>query len=177
MPNISEKDLYDYVMHPENLSLDKTMHILNNIDGYIDKIVYLEAFKDNLNMKVSSGQINKTHNKINEMNKTVKVLLRPLKRENNSEYLKFAAESARESVSAVVLTFQDENKEYLIKLNTTEKRSKLFLFGSNLDENANYSLSVNPSGEKFHINLDNQPLITDPIHNIESFELSLTSIF
>lgn len=169
---ITEKDIYCYVMKKDDLSLDKFKYIEQNIDQFIEEITFLKEFKENLKTKVSPGISDKIYNKIEEIQKT-RIILKPIN--DDSEKLSINADQPFEGIKTLkTLTLSDDKREYLIKINSTEGQSKIYLFLPKSVKRNIAAISLNPSGDKYYINIDDQPLIIDSIDKLDSIELSFS---
>ncbi len=172
MLNISERDLYYFVMHPERLNADKMKYIQRNLTQYIEQITFLKEFKAYLKKEVPAEIIDKINDKIN--NSIITVELKPVHLENNAEYIRYAAHSCDKISDNKFYTFQDESKNYLLKVNSNSKQTKIFLFSSKITEESNISLLFNPKGIKYNMKITEQPLIVDRIDLVDSIRLSLS---
>jgi hypothetical protein len=170
MLNISERDLYYFVMHPEKLNAETKKYIQRNLTQYFEQITFLKDFKVNLKKDVPIEIIDRIIDKIK--NSIIKVDLKPVHQENNSEYIKYAAHSLDKISDNKFYTFQDESKNYLLKVNSNSEQSKIFLFSSKIPEESNILLLFNPKGIRYNMKISEQPLIVDRIDLIDSIQLS-----
>ena len=58
MKYITEKDLYMYVMHPNELSEGKSNYIKSNLNQFKDQIALLKKLKKESNSEISNDIIN-----------------------------------------------------------------------------------------------------------------------
>lgn len=170
---ISEKDLYKYVLHPDDLSIEKRNYVIDNIEQFADQIIFLEHFKNNLTKDIPAEIFNEILENIESHSKivTIPLIKLPENKSEDSEYITLAADSPNNLEEVHFSTFQSENKDFLVKMNTTSIKTNIYILGNNLSNEKNYSLIIKPSGKKINIDINNQPLVVDPIEDTESLVL------
>lgn len=169
--NISEKDLYKFVFNPEELAQEKFSFISQNIKFFISQISFLTEMKENMSFSVSDKIVNEINSKIEVQDRGNLIILNKIESNNDKDYLILAADSPHQNEEIISNTFRDNNGFYLAKINTTSERSKIFVFFQDKTNNHQYSLTINPSGDRFSFRSTQLPLIVKPIPHIESIYL------
>ena len=78
------------------------------------------------------------------------------------EHLVLAAASEKNSVPKLVTkTFVDDGKDYLIKLLTYGKNSKIFVFSTQDEILKDFDIVISPQNLRFHLNDNTEPLKID----------------
>jgi len=171
MMNISEKDLYKYIFYPNKLSKEKFDYISLNKATFKSEIDYLKNIKNSYPSLISNEITNKILDKIEIFEKGNEIILYKIEPDSDNDYLILAADSPREKAEIITSTFKDNNGLFLIKINTTSDRSKIYLFFQDMEKRHEYNLTLNPSGENFEFNSAQLPLIVKPLANIKNINL------
>ena len=172
MNNILEKDIYKFIFYPHELSSDKFKYISNNLEKYADQIELLSKLKNNLKSPISDKQLEEIEKLIIE-NEQNEVILHKVDYDLSKGVVKLAAESPSLESEVTANTFLDVNNEFLLKINTTEKRSKIYFFSKNNTKFSKINLTINPSNKKFSFSNEDLPLETEPLRNIETVSVSV----
>lgn len=160
-------------MKRNELSVDKFRYIQKNIDLFMEEITFLKEFKENLKSEVSHGISDKMYNKIDEILNS-RILLKPINDDAEKLSASYAAESFEGIKPLKSLTLCDNKREYFIKINSALEKSKIYLFVPKSVKRNIFSILLNPSGDKYFINTDDQPLIVASIDMVDSIELSFS---
>lgn len=170
--NISERDIFDFVFYPENLSTEKVEH-LKNSKVFDEEISFYRLLRNSMEEELSEDVKLKLAEKIPLYVPMKIFVLYPVKetlkkRKNDIPIL--AADSPKEKPAVAAKTFIDENNHYLIRLLNFKESSKIYVFSTTEESLKNYKVIVKPSGQTFE-QIDNSlPIeISTPIEaeNIE----------
>ncbi len=148
---ITEKDIFDFVFFPQNLSEEKRDRILKSSD-FDDLIHYYSELKVNINEPITETVRKKLSEKINlyKVQKffRLKVVEEPNSRKTN-EFLVLAAASVPEKPKITTQTFIDEQNHFLVRVIKTQDNTRIFAFSTDDKELKNIKLKVLPSGKEF----------------------------
>jgi hypothetical protein len=180
---ITEKDLFNYVFYKDTLDGEKT-GFLENSDLYKEDIDFYSSLKDYLSQEISSGLMEKIAQKIPayqnnpDLNRdklsniiTLYPVVEKPKRKKKSGELVLTADSAELKQQEASQTFSDENKEYLIKIISSESSNKIFVFSTSETELKNIKLIFHPNEKEYFLEDNSEPL--DVNENIMAESISL----
>ncbi len=169
---IDEQDLFDYVFFPENLSVDKQNYIKTD-KAYSEIISFYLLLKTESDAETETAIRKKIAEKIPAYSFENIIILNPvhtsnLKKQNGS---RLAAGSTELKPRLSTKTFIDNNKEYLIKVLTSESETKVFVFSTNDEIIKNFEIVIEPNNLKYHLDDNKEPLIIT--HSIEADKIEL----
>ncbi len=173
MENISEKDLYNFVFYPGELTDEKTKFISENKDKFADELDLLYELKKHVNDEVSDSTMTRIWDKIKEAESKRKIILEKLEHKKDQKYLTLAAESEQTSAEITSESFIDPGKRFLVKLIKSDDETKIFVFDTKESETDNIQLEIIPSGELYDIDLSNQPLVVPALSKTEKIIISV----
>lgn len=169
---ISERDLFDFVFYPENLSSQKVEY-LKTSKVFDEEINYYRTLKKSLAEELPFEVKQKIADRIPIYKLTNSVMLYPVKakrRKPNGTATVLAADSPEEKPFVTAKTFIDHANHYLIRLLNFKNSSKIFVFSTTDEILRNYKVIVKPSGQSFEQIDNSSPIeISTPIEaeNIE----------
>src|SRR3990167_6271723 len=140
--NINERDMFNFVFYPENLSTEKVEHLKNSkiFDAEID---FYRSLKKSLEEELTDDVKQKLAEKIPLYVPMKIFVLYPVKetlkkRKNDIPIL--AADSTKEKPSVTAKTFIDEHNHYLIRLLNFKESSKIYVFSTTEETLKNYKV-------------------------------------
>lgn len=164
--NISERDLFDFIFYPENLSVEKAEY-LKTSRIFEDEIEFSRSVKKSLMEELSEEVKLKIAEKIHIYNPAKIHTLYPVQETSKkvrSSIPVFAAASQKEKPAISAKTFIDEANHYLIRLLNFKSSSKIFVFSTTNEILKNYRVIIQPSGQIFSQADNSTPLeINSPI--------------
>lgn len=171
--NISERDMFNFVFYPENLSTEKVEH-LKNSKIFDEEIDFYRSLKKSLEEELTDDVKQKLAEKIPLYVPLKIFVLYPVKehvKKRKNDVPIFAAASPKEIPAVTAKTFIDENNHYLIRLLSFKESSKIYVFSTTEGALKNYKIVVKPSGQTFEQNDNSSPIeISTPIE-AEKIEL------
>lgn len=169
---IIEKDLFNYIFHPNHLSSEKDDYITQNIGLYSEEIKFLEKLKNQLKMKVSHTVIEKILSKINKLNcKSIISLEKVNTPTSASNNLVLAAESPSQYKGSISETYQDADSKFLVKLISRNNKKKIFIFCKNKHVSDNLRLVLHPSENSYLIKRKSEQFNISPDESIEGLSI------
>jgi len=172
MKQISEKDLYNFVLFPGELSKDKILYIESNFNTFKAAIDLLKEMKNNLDTTVNKSIIDNISKKVRNYNKRESIVLNKIIPSYDANYLVLAADSPNDDSSVKTDTFRDSNNLFLCKVQSNPKNNKIYLFSNEIDKISEFTITLMPSGNNYNINLEDIPLIVSPRKLINSIRIS-----
>lgn len=171
--NISERDIFQFVFYPENLSNEKLEH-LKTSKVFAEEIHFYKSLK-NIFMEELTDEIRqKLAEKIPLYFPQKIFVLLPVKevlKKRRNDVPVFAAASEKIKPDFTSKTFIDKSNNYLIKLLKFKNSSKIFVFSVTGEKLTNYRVVVNPSGQTFEQSDNSSPIEIDTLIEAESIEL------
>jgi hypothetical protein len=146
---ITEKDIIDFVFYREALDSQKIAEIENN-DNFKEQLEFFAELKKQLSLELSTGLKKKLAEKIPAYRTENIIALHPVKVPGTGEkihLLKYAAASGEEKGTNVI-TFLNEDKNFLIRLHKLVENYKIFVFSTTQQKLNNLELTFYPSGDK-----------------------------
>jgi len=171
--NISERDIFDFVFYPENLSTEKVTH-LKNSKVFDDEIDFYRSLKKSLEEELTEDLKQKLAEKIPLYVPLKIFILYPVKetvKKRKNDVPIFAADSPKEKLAVMAKTFIDEANHYLIRLLNFKDSSKIYVFSTTEGTLKNYKVIVKPSGKVFEQIDNSSPIELDSPIEAESIEL------
>ncbi len=149
---ITEKDIFKYVLFPNELDPVKNKYICENENLFSDRIEYYKYFTEIFNDNNLEGEIKKTVDKI--ISKLSVVELFPMKnnKPNKSNTLTLAA--ATKDVAKKMsesITYSDEDSKYLVRVIKNKNQNILYVFPKNDIEDQKLKITLIPSMSIFQI--------------------------
>jgi hypothetical protein len=174
MIRITEKDLYKFVFYPEEIPEEKYEYILSNCDLFDEQLELLKKIKLNQKNPLSEEILEQIKGKI-QKRKNDNVTLYKDTFMSKSGFATLAAKSPEMISEINSSSFRDSENSYLIKLNTTKTRTKLYLFTNEDYSDRKFELKFNPSGKVIKFSQTDLPIEIEPIENIN--EIIITKEF
>lgn len=170
---ILEKDLFNFIFHPEILD-EKKHFYLKNGNNFIKEIEFLRNIKRYYKEKISKEIINKIKESIAKKNNFKIIKLSKIINYNapKSNDLVLAADSPKLNKKQSIETFEDEDSKYLIKIICSPTSNKIYLFNKDDEEMHNVKLYLEPSGESYIMESSRKPLILSPKQEITNISLT-----
>ena len=153
---LTEKDIFKYVFFRETLENAKVQEIEGDT-SLQNEIQYYADLKEQLSTEISDSAKKRLDEMIQAYNLDTIISLQPIKVQPEAKsikLLKYAA-ATEENETGPVITFANENKDYLIRLHKMDEKYKIFLFSTIQDKLEHIELTFFPSKEIISIK-DNQ---------------------
>lgn len=172
---IIEKDLFNYVFYPENLTLEKYNLILNNRENFVSELTLLKEIKKNLRQKVSPKITERILAKIHAETKKPTIVLERIDNPHlfESDHLVLAAECPKLERKFRTDTYQDIDSKYLVKVITDEIQNKVFIFNKDNTEMRNIEITIEPSCKTFLVESSFSPFVILPREEISNISILL----
>ena len=157
---ITEKDIFNYVFFKDTLDKEKITEIEED-NKMLSQIDFYKELKKNLLQDISNDTKKKLNAKIQAYNLADVITLFPQELPDTSKrikLLKYAAASEMENASSV-LTYINEDKNYLVRLHKDENKYKIFVFSTLQDKLKNLQLTFSPSGEIISLKDNQSPFL------------------
>ena len=170
--NIIEKDLFNFIFHPDRLVSGKYEQINFNIELYTEEIEFLKKMKNQLKMQVSNSVIEKILSKINKLNcKSIISLEKVNTPTITLNNLVFSAESPSQNNGSISETYQDADSNFLVKLISHNNKKKIFTFCKNKPVSENLRLVIHPSEKSYLIKNTSEQIDLSPDENVEGLSI------
>ncbi len=166
--DISEQDIFNFVLYPDQLSIEKKEYLNSHIDEFKEQINFCTSFKQ-YTMQSESRKTTQKHD-------VTLVELLPIKTiiPVNNNFLTLAAASAELSKKIETKTFMDANSQFLVRLVCTEDEKKLYVFSKEKClEDA--KLTLFPSEKSYKINPVEASIVIDKTEEIEKISIENTN--
>ncbi|MDR3667296.1 MAG: hypothetical protein P4L35_10680 [Ignavibacteriaceae bacterium] len=166
---ITELDLFTFVLFRNELSKEKKEFIESNIELFADQIEIIKQSQIPLNDELKEEAISKCRLPLEKK----EILVFPLNYEitvPSEATLTLAAKSADIDIHPLTRTFIDEGKSVLLKLINEKGITKVFLFDSEGRSMEKYIITTYPSDIVISSNNDN------PILNLNLAEIEKISV-
>jgi len=173
---INERDLFNFVFSKGLLDKEKAEYIkVKNL--FNEEIFFLKSLKNASSEKITPDSKRKIAQKIPSYKYFGTIELYPedvkkIKLKFNKSLL-LAADSAELKPQNTSQTFIDENKNYLIKLISSETESKIFVFSTKEELLYNLNITLEPQHIKFHMNDNSKPLELNEAYDVQKIKLEL----
>ena len=163
---ITEQDIFNYVFFPDSVSPEKKI-IIQNDKNLVEAIDFIGEILKATKRKPEISLRKKLADKIPAYSYSNLIRLNAINGMLPERNKHLAADSeARTLISKMMShTFTDEDQEFMIKVISTEKTSKVFVFSNKNEEIKNFDIIIQPDNLRFHFNDNSQPLTID--HKIE----------
>lgn len=171
--NISERDIFDFVFYPENLS-NETAENLKNSNLFAEEIDFYSSLKKSLVEEISEEVKQKIAQKIPLYTPVKVFVLYPAqenKKKQKNDVTILAADSPKEKPAVTAKTFIDEANHYLIRLLNFKDSSKIYVFSTTDEILKNYKVVVQPSGQVFEQTDNSSPIEINSPLEAENIEL------
>ena len=89
---------------------------------------------------------------------------------------RLAADSIDLSPKMTTKTFVDNEKEYLIKVLSSEETTKIFVFSTNDEVVKDFDILIEPQNLKYHCEDNSEPLQIDQLVDPEKIQLQLNKL-
>ncbi len=173
--DITEKDIFNFVFNSSLLPEEKMQYIKNNIESYPQieifrdiKISFGEEFPQNLKEKLAQNiPVYKSPVVYELYPRTIEA------KDFNEATPLLAAASGEVSPSGLSKTFIDSEKNIMIRLVGTKKRSKLFVFPVSGNKIGEFSLTLNPGYQQYYFKDSFETKIIEDIQDIQSISIEL----
>lgn len=172
---IDEQDLFNFVFYPDLLSENKRKKILND-ESLSDVIEFYKQLKSNSARELSNSLKKAIAKKIPVYSFVNVITLYPLKVPQivKKEKHRLAARSVDLAPKMTTKTFIDNEKEYMIKVMSYEKSTKIFVFSTNDEVVNNFDITIEPQNLKYHFDDNSEPLQLDQVIEVEKIQLSFS---
>ncbi len=158
---ISERDIFNFVFFPENVSTEIKKYLETSIDFEVEMEFY-KSVNNSLTMDLSSEIKEKIASKIDVYKTYTVINLFPAKEHrNNTNKVRLAAASTDDKPKITSKTFYNDNMTYIIKVLNYENSSKIFVFSPQYEVIKDFDLIISPQNIKYHIDDNTTPLELD----------------
>lgn len=169
--NITERDLFDFVFFPENLSNER-IEYLKTSGIFDEELDFYRSVKKSMEEELTEEVKRKIAEKIPIYNPAKFYILYPVKepQKRKRKFPILVAASPKEKPAVVAKTFADEANHYLIRLLNFKHSAKIYVFSTTEEVLKNYKIVIRPSGQSFQQSDNSSPIeINIPIEaeNIE----------
>jgi hypothetical protein len=170
---IDEQDIFNFVFYSESLSADKK-RIIESDNTVNEALDFYKQLKINLNREQSASLKELIAKKISAYTLANEIILYPLKtpliqKRNQS---RLAAGSIDLAPKMTTKTFVDSEKEYLIKVLSSEEVTKIFVFSTNDEVVKDFDIIIEPQKLKYHCEDNSEPLQIAQLIEAEKIQLS-----
>lgn len=172
---INEKDIFLFVFYPSKLDEDVFRYIDEGKDRFPQINIYREI-NDSLGREVSPSVKQKLSGKIPAYKLTVVYELFPWTieaSETNDVNPVLAAATVEVQPENLSKTFIDKEKNIVIRLIGTTKRSRLYVFPVTGDKFGEFSLTLNPGQQKFYFRDSLESKIIENVPEIHSISIEV----
>lgn len=172
---IDEQDIFNFVFYPGLVSADKTDKISND-KSFSEAIEFYKQLKINSTREHSDSLKKAIARKIPDYSFVNVITLYPLKvpQIGKKEKHRLAAGSVDLAPKMTTKTFVDNEKEYMIKVLSYEKSTKIFVFSTNDEVVNNFDITIEPQNLKYHFDDNSEPLQLDQVIEVEKIKLSFS---
>ncbi len=149
---ITEKDIFLYVLFPDELDSDKKKYIQENENLFSDRIEYFKFITEIFNDENIDTESKKAADIILARFKVVELLpvINNNLNKNNTVNLAAATNNVAEKLSESI-TYLDEDSKYLVKVIRNKNQNKLYFFSKNENREQKLRITLIPSMDIFHI--------------------------
>lgn len=171
---ITERDIFNFVFHPSLLNDEKLEH-LKSIENSTDAIIFYKELKSELEMNLSFTEKKLLAEKIPVYRLWAKFELLPVQEKNvKKQNVRLAAASTELKPGISTKTFIDGDKEFLIKVLSSDNRTKVFVFSTREEIVKDFDLIIEPKELEYHMDDNTQPLEINGSVDIDKIELRFT---
>ena len=166
---IKEEDIFRYVHGKETLPLDKLKIIENNWKIFIKDIEICKKLTETKNiefLKIADAQ-----NFIIEKTKII-TLYPQFQKKNDTVFILAAASSIVEN-KITAQTFLDNDSKYLLKILSSNEKSKILLFTDESQVLHNFKLKLYSTSNVFFCENENFSIPPEELNKIEKIELEI----
>jgi len=173
---ITEKDIFMFVFFKENLAKVKFDYILENSKNFEDKIKFLREMLNEVSTKLPPHIWTKIKNKISKTSEPKLFLLQKKNfiQTKSNKNLVLAADSQTNTEILTTDTFIDKDANFIAKVITHSESNNIYLFSKENDKNKKYKIKVNPSGNNFTILDISNPLVINPMQQIDEILITVS---
>jgi hypothetical protein len=161
---VTERDIFNFIFYPQSVRKE-IKAFLSSIQDTSEAVIFYKELKSGLAQRPPVSLRKKIAKKISAYTFENKINLYPLHEplhKRKPEHLVLAAASEKNSVPKLVTkTFVDDGKDYLIKLLTYGKNSKIFVFSTQDEILKDFDIVISPQNLRFHLNDNTEPLKID----------------
>lgn len=162
MIKVTEKELFTYIFYPDELSDDLFTYISKNISKFSREIEMLAQLKKILDEEVPENVMKKISDKIEQREKIIEVKLFRLEEDYKTFSAAYflAAQSNEIKSNLKSNTYVDDEKRFLIKINSDVKKCRIFFFDNENEKKSRYFLRIYPIMKTIKLN-STRPIITE----------------
>ncbi len=161
---ISERDIFNFVFYPD-LVRKEIKAFLSSIAETSEEVKFYRDLRISLNQPIEKNIKNKIAEIISAYKLTESITLfpmhNPLKEKKHDKFVLAAASENNTAPRMVTKTFVDDGKDYLIKVLTYGKTTKIFIFSTHDEVIKDFHIVVEPQNLRFHLDDNTEPLKID----------------
>ncbi len=167
---ITEEDIFKYVLFPDRLSQEANEYIKQNENRFEHQIEFYKMFMNSMNDKEISALAKKAVSKIKALQNII--TLYPVVNKNNPGGNSLTLAAASQEIAkkqSESISYSDENSKYLVRLIRDKDKSILYFFSNTENKNQNLKITFLPTNFVLHIENTSRQIeleITDEIEKI-----------
>lgn len=169
---ITEKDLFNFVFHPDSINeeIKKTISEDKSISNVIK---FYEAMKEEILNILDYSTKRLIAKKIPEYKLSNVVELHQLQAaQPQKKSYRLAADSDKELKPKIITkTFVDDEKNFMVKVLINGGNTKIFVFSTQDELLENFNLYIEPNNLEFHFKDNTEPLILEGRIEVEKIKI------
>lgn len=169
---ITEQDIFRFVFYKDSLDESKKLFLAES-SLFNNAIEFYQKLKDSLTVEIPDNVKKMIAEKIPsyEFSNVIRLFrIDPEIKKKKQDVLVLAAASEKKEENRFS-SFMDENKEYLVRLEESENRSRIFVFSTKSEQLKKFTLTILPSDKKISFEDNTQPIELSEKIKIDSFQL------
>lgn len=169
---ITEQDIFRFVFYKDSLDESKKLFLAES-SLFKNAIEFYQKLKDSFTVEIPIAVKKMIAEKIPsyEFSNVINLFrVDPEIKKKKQDVLVLAAASEKKEESCFS-SFMDENKEYLVRLEESENRSRIFVFSTRSEHLKNFTLTILPSDKKIPVANNSQPIELNERIEIDSFQI------
>lgn len=169
---IGERDLFNYIFYRNLLEKEKAEY-LETTNKFDEELGFFLSLKDAYSEELQTEFKQEIAEKIPayKISNVIELYAEKKRGKGKDTRLKLAADSAELSQHNSSQTFSDKNKNYLVKLISSEEKTKIFVFSTKDKLLNNVDIIIEPQNLKLHMDNNSKPLELNEIGNIQKIKL------
>lgn len=166
--NITEEDIFKYVLFPDTLASDKKDIIHSNENLFSEQINFCKAFLTAPTSKIDLDPEKNAADRILSKIKIIKLLpVEPKTLSKEISPLLAAATAEFANKKSESITYVDEDSNYLIRLLNDNNKNTLFFFSKKENDARKFKLTLLPSNKSYHISSPTQMIEIDNAQTVQ----------
>lgn len=169
---INEQDIFNFVFYPHLLN-EEVKEYLTKTENYTETIIFYKELKSDLESNLSFEEKRFIASKIDTYKIPRTIYLNKLKEpsQKKKNITRLAAASTELKPGISTKTFLDVDKEYIVKVLSDDKKTKIFVFSAKDEIVKDFDLIIGSKELEYHMKDNAHPLeINGPV-DIDKIEL------